>query len=298
VHARASRLCLASRRRLRPQWRCSDDIQRTFCRSSPMSERTSSKHIEWLGDVTAPRESRLGVCELLCTLHNAVGPPTDADVLKKVIAAVMDLLAEESNTLFGITTPLQVQQHATNTTAILRLLAGLVPTADSDSDESNSDDDVSESQRAFLAIFAAELARMAGRDEWQSRQAAATVIQCLLEVPNANMPVDVIARLLDDTNVIVWCTALQAPLSVVIDQLPTITEHAVAMLRDDSNATLQWVVLTALTTLFKKLVTTFAKEFVATDSDNEEEDEQVDDVEQAEEHEDATKQTAEATARA
>jgi hypothetical protein len=248
-------------------------------------EYTSSKHIEWLGDVTAPRESRLGVCELLCTLHNAVGPPTDADVLKKVIAAVMDLLAEESNTLFGVTTPLQVQQHATNTTAILRLLAGLVPTADSDSDESNSDDDVSESQRAFLAIFAAELARMAGRDEWQSRQAAATAVQCLLEVPNADMPVEVIARLVNDTNVIVRYTALQASLAVVIDHLPTITEHAVAMLRDESNTTSQWVVLSALTTLFRKLMTTFVKEFVATDS------------EPAEDHEDATKQTAETTVR-
>jgi hypothetical protein len=261
-------------------------------------ECTSYKHIEWLGDVTAPRESRLGVCELLCTLHDTVGPPTDADVLKKVIAAVMDVLAEESNTLFGITTPLQVQQHATNTAAILRLFAGLLPIADSDSDESNSDDaDVSESQLAFLAIFAAELARMAGRDEWQSRQAAATVTQCLLHVPNSNMPMEVIARLLDDTNVIVRYTALQAPLSVVIDQLPTITEHAVATLSDDSNATLQWVVLTALTTLLKKLLTTFTKECVATDSDNEEEDEEVEEDEQADEREDATKQTAEATAR-
>jgi hypothetical protein len=208
--------------------------------------RTSPKHIEWLRTDSAPWKSRLAVCELLSALYDAVGPPSDADVLKKVIAVALDLLAEDSDTLSWITTPYAGAQHAANTTAILRLVTSLMPTTQSDSSEHTVP------EPSFFSVFVADVEPIAGRDEWQSRRAAAATMQCFSNVPQANIPV-AIARLVNDTNVIVWCTALQAPLSAVIDQLPTITEHAVATLRDHSNATLQWVVLSALTTLLKKL---------------------------------------------
>jgi hypothetical protein len=303
-------------------------------------QRASHKHINCLRDRHAPWESRLGVCELLyelvCSVIGTQGLPAGQEGMRNLVIGAMDMLAEASDSLSRIATPHAAVEHAVSTEVLprlLQLLGSFDPPAESNGDEAERDDAgvavpqpdetdgyvddgderaVAEPRSDYFAeTLSTAFELFADSDDWKFRRAAAAATQCFSD-PRTQIPSNAVARLLDDPEPIVWLTALQAPLDVLVEHLPTITRHVAATLRDHSNATLHWVILQALATVVENLKTRSVVHFASTEeidesidvqdyrnvtSETAEEDEEVDAEEQAEKREDATEQTDEATAR-